>query len=187
MVSSFTFNAKLVLLVMCILLSPHFAEAHGADLQEKKHILLEAHYSARGMLSWVDGEHLIAKIYSDGVVEYEDVEIKNGAPSPYLRRATLSRDDLNSLSELLKSSDVQGLSSKYAAFSTTIDHSEDLLLKITTGNKVKEIMVENFKPDLPEASAKYPKALIRVACWAELARKNAQARFFFRESIACCK
>ncbi len=187
LMSSFTFNARVVLVVMGLLLSPTLTEGRDVDLQESKPILLEANYSSKGMFSWRDGSHLIARVYSDGKVEYEDVEVKNGVSSNYLRRTMLSNEELNSLSELLSSADVQGLSSKYAAFSTTIDHSEDLLLKITSGNKVKEIKVENFKPDLPEASTKYPKALLRVACRAEVARKHAQTRFFFRESIICCQ
>lgn len=178
---------EILIIVMGIFMSPSVMEVPNAFFQEKRQVLLEAHYSSKGMLSWRDGDHLIAKIYSDGIVEYEDVEIRNGVSISSLRRATLSKEELSDLSEFLKSNDVQGLSNEYAAFSTTIDHSEDLILKIRNGSQFKEIKVENFKPDLPEISVKYPKALVRVACWAEFARKNAQVRFFLRESPLCCK
>ena len=180
---------KLILIIISsILVFMHTIGAQNAPLKVDSRVLLEAHYSSKGMLSWRDGSHLIARIYNNGTVEYEDVEVKKGVSNSYFRHTTLSQEELQNISAFLKSKEVQNLSSRYAAFTTTIDHSEDLIIKIINDDQIKEIKVDNFKPDVPKVASKYPKSLLHIACWAEIARKNTETRFFFRDSQPlCCK
>ena len=153
--------------------------------QRTRSVLLEARYFGVGM-SGIDGDHLIARIYDDGVVQYEDVRALDRSPIYDLKTAKLSEQRLNQLSTLLNDADLGSLSESYPAFSSTLDHRENLTLRFLFRGSLRQITVENFKPDLPKAETAYPRELLSIACWAEFVRTNSKMRFFFRESNLCC-
>lgn len=153
---------------------------------EEKRVLLEARYLGTG-LSGIEGDRLIARIYSDGVIEYDDLRRLRSFPEYYQRTARLSASELTALSKLLRRDKLASLSESYPAFSSTIDHRTNLTLRFSTGTETKEIRVENFKPELEGALKAYPRDLMTLACWAEFARKNARLKFFFDQTNYCCK
>lgn len=175
----------LISIATLVLLGTSLVSGQRAGIQQSRSLLLEARYLGVGM-SGIDGDHLIARIYSDGVIEYEDLKSLRTFPRYYQRTAKLTEKELTDLSSLLSSADLGSLSGSYPAFSSTIDHRENLTLRFSFRGAIKQVEVENFKPDLPKASSAYPRKLLTVACWAEFARKNARLRFFFRESNFCC-
>jgi len=148
-------------------------------------VLIEARYSGIGM-SGTEGNRLIARIYNDGLVEYDDVKDLHSFASYEVRTAKLTEEELKTLLRLLSQPEVQLLSDSYAALSPTIDHRENLTVRIYFRGTDKHIEVENFKPELAKANAFYPRKLISVTCWAEFARKDARIKFFFRETNVCC-
>lgn len=145
--------------------------------------LLEARYRGEGLIA-TDGDHLIARIYSDGKVEYEDLKSLTTAPEYYQRTAKLTTKEIADLSKLLDSKELESVLDSYAPVSSTIDHRENLTLRFYSGGSMKQVKVENFKPHLVQAA--YPAKLLALACWAEFARKGATLDFFFRESKYCC-
>lgn len=175
----------LIVIATVVFLGTSLVSRQRTGVQKGRSLLLEARYLGVGM-SGIEGDHLIARIYGDGVVEYEDLKSLRTFPRYYLRTAKLTEKELTDLSKLLSSADLGSLSEGYPAFSSTIDHRENLTLRFSFRGAMKQVEVVNFKPDLPEASAVYPRKLLSVACWAEFARKNARLRFFFRESNVCC-
>ncbi len=147
--------------------------------------LLEARYLGQGMTG-IDGDHLIARIYGDGTVEYEDLKRLTTPSEYYQRTAKLTTKELADLSKLLNSNELVSLSESYPAISSTIDHRENLTLRFYSEGSMKQVKVENFKPHLDKDSKTYPEQLLALACWAEFARKSATLNFFFRESNYCC-
>lgn len=147
-------------------------------------VLLEARYFGEGM-SGITGDHLIARIHSNGLVEYEEVVDRDQSPHHFVKTARLNSSQLTRLFRLLTTHRVSSLADHYEPVSSTIDHTENLTLKIFTRGRIKRIVVENFKPDLPRAITTYPRELLDLACWATLARNDAQTKFFFRESDVC--
>ena len=81
-------------------------------------------------MSKAEGNRLIARIYDDGLVEYEDVKDLHSFADYEMRTAKLTEAELKRLSRLLIQSEVGSLADSYAAFSPTIDHREDLTLRI---------------------------------------------------------
>lgn len=175
----------LIAIATFVFLGTSLVSGQRAGVQKARSLLLEARYLGVGM-SGIEGEHIIARIYSDGEVEYEDLKSFSEFPRYYLRTAKLTKKELTDLSRLLSSADLGSLSESYPAFSSTIDHRENLTLRFSFRGSIKQVEVVNFKPDLPKASTVYPRKLLSVACWAEFTRKNARVKFLFRESKLCC-
>ena len=167
--------------VLCCLMT----SVEKQEASSSRKVLVEARYSGIGM-SRAEGNRLIARIYDDGLVEYEDVKDLHSVADYEMRTAKLTEAELKRLSRLLIQPEVGSLADSYAAFSPTIDHREDLTLRIYFQGAHKQIEVENFKPELPKANAFYPPKLLSVTCWTEFARKDARIKFFFRETNLCC-
>jgi hypothetical protein len=127
---------------------------------EKKSVVVEAFYIGAGM-SGIKGKHLISRVCSDGTIEYEDVKINGEQTVFFLKTMVLPQEDMKDLLLLLKSGETKKLLNTYESFSTTIDHSEDLLIRIF-GEEEKEIKIKNFKPDIQRIREKYPTDLINL-------------------------
>jgi hypothetical protein len=150
--------------------------------RKHKPIMLEVYYSGAGNW-WLAGKHLIARVYSDGFVEYDDISPASEIPEINNRRNTiLQSETILGLSTFLTTTEVGKISRNYESFSSTLDHTEDVVIKIKKKNGFKKISIINFKPELPQANKKYPKELIRLMCWADSVRKDAILKFFFRET-----
>lgn len=144
-------------------------------------IVVEARYFGEGM-SGIVGEHLIARIYSDRKIEYEDI----GKGNRYkIKQSRISRGNFEKLIKLLSDKNIENISDNYSAIYPTIDHTEDLKLKISVNGKIREISIENFKPNLPKTKTIYPKQLVDIVCLLETLRKSAEIKFFFREVSDC--
>ena len=179
---------SLIIIIAAAVMLPRASTVIGQTRgsAEGKRVLLEARYLGVG-LSGIEGDRLVARIYSDGMVEYDDLKKLNNFPEYYQRTAQLSASELSALSTLLRSDKLASLSESFPTFSSTIDHRTDLTLRFSTGTQTREIRVENFKPELDGALKVYPSDLFTLACWAEFARKNARLQFFFEKPDFCCK
>jgi hypothetical protein len=174
-----------IVVTLLAFLGTTLSSKENRDTPDTGRFLLEARYLGEGLIG-IEGDHLIARIYSDGTVEYEDLKSLTTAPEYYQRTAKLTTKELTDLSKLLDSKGLRSLSESYPSISSTIDHRENLTLRFYSGGSIKQVKVENFKPHLVKANNAYPQKLLALACWAEFARKNARLRFFFRESNICC-
>ncbi len=152
--------------------------------QDSSEILLEAFYSGVGMTTPI-GDYLIARIDKNGEVQFEDSEVKNGVFEKEIKKTKISKNELENLIDLLTDESIKNLSNNYKAIYPTIDHTQNLTLKILVDGKLKEIKVENFKPNSSKSRKSYPNALIKIACIAENVRNNAQIKFFFEEIEIC--
>jgi len=175
----------LIVIVAVSILGWFMTNGQKQDAPASRRVLVEARYLGVGMSAF-DGNRLIARIYDDGLVEYEDVKDQHSLADYEMRTAKLTEEELKRLSRLLIQPEVGSLANSYAAFSSTIDHREDLTLSVYFQGANKQIEVENFKPELPKAKAFYPPKLLSVTCWTEFARKDARIKFFFRETSVCC-
>ena len=175
----------LISILAVSILSWFVTSVEKQDAPPSRRVLVEARYSGIG-LSGIEGNHLIARIYDDGLVEYEDIKDLHSFADYEMRNAKLTEEELKRLLRLLIQPEVGALANSYAAFSPTIDHRENLTLRVYFQGTQKQIEVENFKPELPKASAFYPSKLLSVTCWTEFARKDARIKFFFRETNVCC-
>lgn len=145
-------------------------------------VIYEAYYSGRGN-SWRTGKHLIAKVYSNGRVEFDDLKANGIVAELVQREVSLTSDELAQFRTLLKRDSIRRLDAFYGAYTTTIDHTEDLIINIIEEKKTRTIVVENFKPDLQGVKRKYPRDLVSLACLSENIRKGSNVRFFFRETV----
>ena len=175
---------RICLLVLSILYFLPIVDAQEREGSLPNPIVFEAHYVGEGM-SWIQGKFLILRVYSNGnleYLEYEDIAVENYQKKVFLRNHKLSEIQLSVFLEFLVSQEFRSLPDKYSSFSSTIDHKEDLIFKVLQTDAARLIVAENFKPELAQAKTIYPATLIGLACWAEHARKDANVKFFFRES-----
>lgn len=166
-----------------ILLAVGVSYSQKSSFCEKKSTVVEAFYIGAGM-SGIKGKHLISRVCSDGTVQYEDVKMKGEEKQFVLKTVVLPQKDLQELLLILKSDETKKLFNIYEAYSSTIDHSEDLIIRIL-GEDVKEIQIKNFKPDIELIRRKYPLELLTLACSVNKTRLESELRFFFREDNYC--
>ncbi len=175
----------IVVIVALVFLGASFVSGQNTNAPITRSLLLEARYRGVG-LSGIEGDRLIARIYNDGTIEYDDLRSLNTHPEYYQRTAKLTGKELANLSSFLSSAELASLLASYPAFTSAIDHRTDLTLVFSFRGGVKRVEVENFKPLMDKESKVYPQGLLVLACWAEFARKNAKLSFFFWESSFWC-
>jgi hypothetical protein len=148
-----------------------------------KKIVFEANYIGSGM-SGIVGRHVISRVCTDRTVQYDEAIPTRSGEKYILKKRTLSKDRFDKLMQLLQSDEASSLRNEYPAATSTIDHSEDLLLSISIDN-TKTIKVNNFKPDISSALKTYPLLLVKLSCSANAVRGSSETKFFFRESKIC--
>lgn len=120
----------------------------------------------------LQGEHLYVRLYSDGEVEYKDQIIKNAMPKYVIRRAKLSKPEIQAVKEFLQSAGVESLESDYPSLSPVLDHVLELSISIMDRKTSKTIVIKNFSPTSSKASKSYPTSLIELMCKIEHLRKD---------------
>jgi len=172
-----------IILLSTLTLLPIGSFAQSSEFCIGKTVLFEADYVGAGM-SGIQGNHLIAKICEDRTVQFEDVRQTKAGVEYVLRERKLSRVHYEKVRDYLDNPEAKKLDEKYPAFTSTLDHSEDLIMTIFVDG-AKRITVSNFKPDIPAVSVKYPLGLLKLGCLANWVRGKSELVFFFRESAIC--
>lgn len=136
-----------------------------------KCVLLEATVTGAGMVQ-LEGKHLYVRLYDDGEVEYKDQIVKKGMPTYVIRRAKLSKAELQQIQEFLQSASVETLEPNYPSLSPALDHVLELSISLMDQKASKTIVVTNFYPTSPKAAKSYPPSLIELMCKIEHLRKD---------------
>jgi hypothetical protein len=152
-------------------------ELEQSDLS-KTQIVAEAYYFGSGM-SGITGEHLIARVFSDGKFEFDDLSANN----QYIQKQSkISEEQLINLKKLLSNKNMEDIPNFIAEVYPTIDHTENIKLCLLIEERYKIIKIDNFKPNLPKTQNVYPEKLVTLIRFLESLRESAEIHFFFRSS-----
>jgi hypothetical protein len=173
----------LLMSLFFVFLIIHVGHAQELDFCKRGTVIFEAYYVGVGM-SGIQGKRTISKVCSDRTVQYEDLKANKPTSAFYFRSRRLSVEEYAEFLRLLAETEIRNLKGDFKTETSTIDHSEDLLILISKPY-VSEINVTNFKPDIEKARKKYPVGLMKLACASISLRENAELVFFFRESNYC--
>jgi len=147
-------------------------------------VILEARIAGTGM-SWIQGKHLLAKVYIDGKIEYEDLKEDGRSDEFYIKVGKLSQENIERLRAFLNSGSVAHLPKKVPSVTPTIDHIEEIFVTIYRDDGAQTVSVINFSPNSKKAREAYSPELLRLMCWIEHARKNAILKAFGDETEWC--
>ena len=117
------------------------------------------------------GQHIYLLVHDDGEVQFVDGKMDGGELIYFSRRSKISDDEISELRAFLNSSGIRDLGPKFEPLFRPLDHWIELRISIKSGDINKEIVVINFEPEHPRASAAYPPALIDLMCQIERYRK----------------
>ena len=161
-----------LLLVVLVQVSP--AQKRGDLRHARSEVIAEAFYGGSGMAKIV-GRYLVARVRRDRSVEFDDYKDGEG----FVRRRSTVPDDLFAkLDQFLSERKSRDFAATYSAIYPTIDHTENLELRILIDGKYRALTVENFKPHIEKIRNAYPKMLIDLACLLESTRGSSEFVFF---------
>ena len=164
--------------LLCFLVLTLFSKSlvaqRASTEPEKKRVIAEAVYSGSGMAKVV-GKYLFARVYSDGSLEFDDYDESKS----FVRRySKMTHKQRTRLTELLSDSETAEFLLRYEAIYPTIDHAENLDLRLLVNGTYVNLSVENFKPYHPRSRATYPPRLVQIMCFLETGRGADAFRFF---------
>ena len=156
---------KRLIAPLLLLLAFQFVSAEPVKSKQ----LLEVRISSMDlMMNLYPEEYLHLRVYTNGLVEYEDRE---GSGTEFVhRKKTLASSELKTLKEFLATAAVQLLPHKYAPVVPTIDHHTLITISITRGSKLQTIKVPNYNLALGKGKGQYSQTLINLMCRIERVR-----------------